>query len=215
MTGTENVDRFLEAEQQATALVDELERLQTEMKNYSDANQTLDNAVQRFEPLSDRFADAAATLQDVSVRLRENGTPQIIQGQESLQAEFGELKASVSELYGALQQVQHAVHSGTERVTASNDEQRKFVEASIHEVQQQLSNHQELIAKLSSTIEGHFNSVSEVLEAQDAARQAEIETYQESLKKLESRFTLVLGGIGIVFLTILCVGFVGIVGMLG
>jgi hypothetical protein len=215
MTGTENVDRFLEAEQQATALVDELERLQTEMKNYSTANQSLDNAVKRFEPLSDRFADAAATLQDVSIRLRENGTPQVVQGQESLLAEFGELKASLRELYTAIQQVQHVVQSGNERVTANNDEQRKFVETSVLEMGKLIDEHREQVDKLRSMLEVRLQAFSETLEAQNSTKTAEIEKLQGSINKLESRFTLVLGAIGIVFLTVLCVGLVAIAGMMG
>lgn len=91
----DSAESFLEAEEQANRLVEELVRLKQEVESYAVARQTLDGAAQRVKGLLDPMTEAASRMRDVVSALERIGTPQILQAQQELLARLDKVHGAV------------------------------------------------------------------------------------------------------------------------
>ena len=78
MATDERVQQFLQAEEEASRLVEELTRLKQEIQHYSAASHSLDEAGARIGSLVDEVSKATTGVGDVIKTLREIGTPELL-----------------------------------------------------------------------------------------------------------------------------------------
>jgi hypothetical protein len=84
MATDERVAKFLQAEDEASRLVDELSRLRKETEAYSAAGRALEEAVHQLGTLVKEVSGAAGGVKEVATTLREIGTPALLRAQEAL-----------------------------------------------------------------------------------------------------------------------------------
>jgi hypothetical protein len=85
MTTNERVQQFLQAEEEASRLVEELARLKEEIQHYSDASHGLDEAVGHVGSLIGEVTKATGAVGNVIKTLREIGTPELLDRLDTLE----------------------------------------------------------------------------------------------------------------------------------
>lgn len=92
MTSDNVVSRFLEIEQQTTALLDELVKLRDETNHYSTASAAMDTAMRQFATVTESLTKLSGRLGEVVETLRSIGTPELIADLRAVQDEVKELR---------------------------------------------------------------------------------------------------------------------------
>lgn len=96
---TDGTDLFLQAEEQANRLVDELTRLKEETESYTTSRRALDAAAGGVSELATRMADVAGQLGALGETLRSIGTPELLRAQEAVAKHVAGLHAEISNLH--------------------------------------------------------------------------------------------------------------------
>jgi DNA repair ATPase RecN len=103
--------QFLSLEDQAGRLVDELTALRVETASYATADKSLRDVSASLQTLMTELANAASRIGEAASIMREIGTPQILDRQQtalsqlsSLESSIGSARASLSELHEQVQQ---------------------------------------------------------------------------------------------------------------
>lgn len=105
---------FLQIEENAQRLLDELAELKRETESYRAARTSLDDTVRRVDSLTRRLEDVATGVHDAATSLREIGTPRLLEEQRGLAATVGALLADISTLRGTVEtQAERSTHSTT------------------------------------------------------------------------------------------------------
>lgn len=97
MAAPGSVETFMEVEEEASRLVEELTRLKAETESYRTARSALDEASTGVARLAGELADAAQRLDGVIQTLRSIGTPELLRAQEAATAEVAALRAELTE----------------------------------------------------------------------------------------------------------------------
>jgi hypothetical protein len=165
------VEAFLEAEEQATSLVTELQRLKMEMGSYQDAQITLDKAIDQIEPLLEQMTIAGETLAVLSKTLRENGTPELIARTEAIEQRITQL--------------------GSETSSAQESHQKRIVEefrSDMAQLKEETSALQEThFGRMDNKLESEIaRTISEIVSAQNQRDEAMTESNQHVLDELRS-----------------------------
>ena len=77
--------RFLQAEEEANLLVDHLTDLKKEVENYSSAREGLEKTTAHVIETLDKLSELAGKIGDVTLTLKDIGTPQILNQIASLE----------------------------------------------------------------------------------------------------------------------------------
>lgn len=102
MAAPGSVEAFMEAEEEASRLVEELARLKVETESYRTARGTLEEAGAGVARLAGELADAAQRLDGVIQTLRTIGTPELLRAQQAATAEVAALRAALAEARSAM-----------------------------------------------------------------------------------------------------------------
>jgi len=97
-----SVETFLEAEEAANRVVEELSKLKTETESYRTARSALDKAGTDMARLAGNLADAAQRLDAVIQTLRNIGTPELLRAQEAALSEVMALRTELAEAHSAI-----------------------------------------------------------------------------------------------------------------
>lgn len=84
MTSDNRTERFLQLEQAASDIVDELTQLKEEAMHYSESARSLDEVVQTIRRLSDGLGTASSELSSLSRSIREEGFSTIVDSLERI-----------------------------------------------------------------------------------------------------------------------------------
>lgn len=98
MTTDEHIQQFLDAEDQASRLVDELSKLREATGNYTAAGQALDDAAGHLGSTSASLIKIAEGVRDTTSTLREIGMPEILAAQDSTKSEISSLRQELGGL---------------------------------------------------------------------------------------------------------------------
>jgi methyl-accepting chemotaxis protein len=149
-------EQFLETEQAANALLDELECLKTETQNYSTASRTLDAAGQSLNGLVNETTDLAEGVRDVVLALREIGTPNLLEGLEGLAMRYTEHAEK-------LQSLNELVRQSADRTSAAST----TVETAIGSLESKLDRHAKATEQLLQGITAGHARLEDILVAAD------------------------------------------------
>lgn len=92
MTNEPVVERFLEAEAEASRLVAELKRLQQETQSYKTARESLEEVAHGLAGLTAEVRVAAENLHGTASSLREIGTPELLRDHEALREQVSDVE---------------------------------------------------------------------------------------------------------------------------
>ena len=98
MTSGDTSAKFLELENSASKLLDELERLRSESAHYSQAATTLESAENQMRELSTSLQSVATELQALLVGLRDIGMPVMLDKVTALEDEAENTRQGVDAL---------------------------------------------------------------------------------------------------------------------
>ena len=102
MTTDEHVQRFLDAEEQASQLAEELSKLRDATENYSTAGKALDDAAALLSSTSAALLEIAEGVRETASTLREIGTPELLSAQQTLEAEVAGSRSDIGRLRAVL-----------------------------------------------------------------------------------------------------------------
>jgi hypothetical protein len=123
-------EQFLETEQAASALLDELTQLKAQTRHYSAAAGALDDASRSLSEVAAHAAELVTTTRDVVVSMREIGTPQLLEKLVWLSARYEEQQGQLQEMHSAVQSVTDGVAS----ISSTLDTVSQRLEASMNSV---------------------------------------------------------------------------------
>lgn len=86
-----NTQRFLDEEEAASKLVDELKQLRQETESYTASRDALSEVGEKLAALVIRTEDLVSSTKDTITTLGEIGTPQLLEGQRELREELRSL----------------------------------------------------------------------------------------------------------------------------
>jgi chromosome segregation ATPase len=159
MADTSRIAEFLKAEEEVTSLANELKRLRTEVESYETANRALDDSVAELRPLAHRFDTAASTLAEVAKRLREIGTPQILESQDGLHAKLETALA-------ATEGVNQAFNDARSDIASQADKLRSLQVDHYQQLASTLEQHLQQLSSALSEAEKRSSSLSDTIQRQ-------------------------------------------------
>ena len=98
MVSDERVQRFLEVEEQASQLVEELAKLRDAAGSYSAAGAALDEAATRLGTTSTALLEVAKSVQATATALREIGTPELLRAQQAVEEQVKGVRSNLIRL---------------------------------------------------------------------------------------------------------------------
>src|SRR6266852_8026011 len=101
-------EQFLNTEQAANDLLDELENLKAETQHYSTASMALDADGRSLSTLANQTADLAARVRDLVLASKEIGTERLLEGLAGLTTRHAE---HADKLQGLDQLVRHSAEN--------------------------------------------------------------------------------------------------------
>jgi chromosome segregation ATPase len=99
MATAEVVDTFLQAEEQASQLVEELTRLKAEAESYEFARLHLDQSGKEVGRLASELTVMASEFKQMIETLRSIGTPELLRQHEDAKAQLAALRESVTQAH--------------------------------------------------------------------------------------------------------------------
>ena len=97
MVNQDGVAKFLELENRASQLLDELERLRDETKHYGQASDSLDSAQAGLTALTSSVLSVTEQLQSLVTGLRNVGMPQLLERMNAIEGQLAEVRAMFDE----------------------------------------------------------------------------------------------------------------------
>ena len=97
MVNQDGAAKFLELENSASQLLDELDRLREEMKHYGQASASLDAAQAGLTGLTSAVAVAAEQLQSLVTGLRDVGMPELLDRMNAIEDQLSEARSRLDE----------------------------------------------------------------------------------------------------------------------
>jgi len=88
MTSEQNTERFLQLEQAASQVVEELNNLKEETRHFSESSKSLDESVQAIQKLAEGLGTASSEIASLARSIREEGFSTLVDRLESLSTEF-------------------------------------------------------------------------------------------------------------------------------
>jgi len=132
MTTPDGAERFLQLENSASELLEELEQLNQESRRYSEAATSLESVESSVKGLTESLTSISQQLEGIIAGLRDIGLPAVLDKTTSLEAEIASARTELqsvqkssskqeSELASARIEIKSIQHSSTEIATALED----------------------------------------------------------------------------------------------
>lgn len=129
MTTGNNAAKFLELEDSASRLLDELEQLKTEWRRYDGASASLESVEDKVSGLTTSLEGVSGQLQSLIAGLQEIGLPALLDKLSSLESELADTKKEIlvvqkanSESATVLEDMKANIGDQIEAVRASSNE---------------------------------------------------------------------------------------------
>ena len=130
-------EQFLNTEQAANDLLDELENLKAETQHYSTASMALDAAGRSLSSLAGDTADLATRVRDLVLASREIGTERLLEGLDGLNArnsEHADRLQSLAELVRHSAEKASATGSAVEALAACLQQGQAETDSSLRQI---------------------------------------------------------------------------------
>ena len=203
------IDTFLQAEENAHRLVEELTRLKSEADSYKGARKALDQAADGVSTLVGSLGDIAGRLGVVVETLGSIGTPELLRGHEAIIGELTALRQNVS---ATQQSIMEAVTQNASRLSALHEALDRTQQ--LH--QEQLTQIEQQIRALATA--DSLSSFRREFEQQYTAHREEVKVVREELGARVAGSTaaitavrkLAIGSIGLSLVTLVILGWVAL-----
>jgi len=117
--GDSSVTRFLEIEEEATRLVEELTRLRQETESYASAKNAIGTAGEQVASAAGALQRTAESSVAVVQSLREIGTPELLTNQQAMEARIETVGETLNEGIGQLSEQISEVSSAVSELRKS------------------------------------------------------------------------------------------------
>lgn len=203
------IDTFLQTEENAHRLVEELTKLKSEADSYRSARKALDQTADGVSTLVRTLGEIAGRLSIVVETLGAIGTPELLRGHETI---IGELTALHQNVSATQKSIMDAVTKNASRLSALHetlDRTQQLFQAQLTQIEQQIR----ALATADS-----INSFRRDFEQQYTAHREEIKVVREELGARVAGSTaainavrkLAIGSIGLSLVTLAILGWVAL-----
>ena len=175
-----NATRFLEIEEAATALIQQLQALESNVKSYSQVGDDLGKASQGLSEAASQYVGVTEQIRAVAEAMSSVGMPQLLdvvqEATNAVQSSHAQASAASMELLDAIRQAQDAVQSSQAQASAASKE---LLDA-VRQAQDAVQSSQAQASAVSKEL------LDAVRQAQDAVQQSGQQTI-DNLREAASR----------------------------
>ena len=177
---SDNATRFLEIEEAAAALVQQLQALESNVKSYNQVGNDLGKASQGLSEATSQYVGVAEQISALAEAMSSVGMPQLLdavqEATNAVQSSHAQASAASMELLDAIRQAQDAVQSSQAQASAASKE---LLDA-VRQAQDAVQSSQAQASAVSKEL------LDAVRQAQDAVQQSGQQTI-DNLREAASR----------------------------
>lgn len=156
MTTEDSAARFLELENSASRLLDELEQLRRETSNYEQASTSLESVEQNVRGLATSLGSVTEQLHSLVTGLRDVGMPELLDRMNAMEAQLVEARReSAEELGSRMDALMHQVADTQESLNAANEFAQSLETRVDHSAKETQRAQVDLAQQLSALLEYH------------------------------------------------------------